>query len=331
MKKSLIVIMAVIMVVTCLFAGCEKKPEEPVVTPKVAGVPEEPAAPTTKVEVDEKKGKDYTTIEFGRYPSTELDAKKDADIIEALGKLAESEADAKTGYFTYKDTQYQKEIKIVKDEDGLDVTEVHWFEVEPISWIVLEEKDGKLFVIAEENVNAVPFNKTPEDTNWAISTLRDWLNGLNEYKNTFNFYNCAFTAEEQSVIVTQDITTAKNADYNTESGEAVKDRVSILSVEQIEDSKKWADGLFNEDKDELTLGRACGNTEYSLFKGAAAHISYDRKNSSWYWLRNSGANAKQATYVNEMGNTISAGYTVSFPQNGVRPTLVLDTANIILK
>ncbi len=329
MKKSLVLVLTLMLAVVCLLTGCIGNPKTPEPTPKVPGVPEEPAPATTKVDVTEKKGRDYTTITFGRYPKAELDEKKDADAIEALGKLPETEMDAVTGYFTYNEKQYQKEILIVKDpETGLDVTEVHWFEVAPITWIVLEDTGDKLFVIAEENVNAVQYNKTPEATNWGLSTLRDWLNGLNEYKNGINFYNSAFTAEEKSVIVTQDITTEKNPLHDTASGDAVKDRVSLLSVEQIENSDAWADGLFKADKEDLTLGRAAGNTEYALFKGAAPHISYDRKNSSWYWLRNSGVGEEFATYVDELGNTQEAGYKVSFSQNSVRPTLLLDKANL---
>ena len=332
MKKLLFVVLALIIAMTCLFAGCEGG-KEPEPTPKVAGVPEEPAAATKKIDVKEKKSKDYTTIEFGRYPSVELDNKKDAKLIADLNKIEDGQMDKTTGYYTYKDEFYQKEIKMVKDEEGVDVPEAHWFKVEPIKWIVLEESGSKIKVIAEENVLAVPFNTTTEDTNWALSSLRDWLNALNDSKNAINFYNSAFTADEKAVIVTQDIKTENNPQYkDVTSGEAVKDRVSLLSIEDFENNPKWADGLFKENKkDGLTLDRAASNTEYAIFKGAAPAESYDRKNSSWYWLRNSGVNNQYAAYVNEMGTVIPAGYNVGFSQISVRPVIVLDANNLNIK
>ena len=141
MKKSFVLILTLMLAVVCLFTGClggEKTPEP---TPKVPGVPEEPAAATTKVDVTEKKGRDYTTITFGRYPNKELTEKKDADVIEALGKLPETEMDATTGYFTYNEKQYQKELLIVKDPvTGNDVTEVHWFEDKNVGQVGMKVK-----------------------------------------------------------------------------------------------------------------------------------------------------------------------------------------------
>lgn len=329
MKKSLIVLIAVIMAVTCLFAGCESEPTEPVVTPKVAFVPDEPAAATENVDVVKTEAKEFMTIEFGRYPADELTEKNDADLIAALNKLSEDKKDATTGYFTYEDAEYCKEIKIVKNEEtGVDETIITWFKVMPITWYVLDESDGKMFVIAAENVSAVPFNETAEDTNWGISTLRDWLNGLGDYANTTNFYNSAFNDAEKSVILTQEISTEANPDYKTESGDDVKDRVSMLSIEDLKKCDEWSNDCFVADEDGVVTARSCGNTDYALYKGSAAVISYVARNSSWYWLRNSGSFAQNAAYVNELGITMEAGYTVSFPQIGVRPTLVLDTTHL---
>lgn len=326
MKKSLIVLIAVIMAMTCLFAGCEEEPVEPVVTPKVALTPDEPAAATKNIDVVKTEGKEYTTIEFGKYPATKED---DEEIVEALNKLGDSDKDSATGYYKYEDAEYCKEIEIVKDkETGTDKTIVHWFKVEPIVWNILNETDGKMLVIAAENVDALPFNETAEDTNWGISTLRDWLNGLGDYANADSFYNKAFTADEQSVIVTQEISTAANSRYKTAGGDDVKDRVSLLSIEDLDKVDEWSDDCFVADEDGNTFTRACGNTDFALFNGAAPQVSYKLRNSSWWWLRNSGTSSQNAVYVNELGVTQVAGYTVSFPQISVRPTVVLDTAHL---
>lgn len=327
MKKSLVLVLAFVLAITCLFAGCGNSEPEA----KVAGVPEEPAAAKNKVDVTQKEGKKYTTIEFGRYPSKELDSKKDADLIEKLGGLSDDKKDSVTGYYTYEDKLYQKEIKIVKDEEGVDTEELHWFEVEPIKWIVLEESDGKMLVMAEQNVMAMPYNSVPEDTNWAVSTLRDWLNNLNDYKGKINFYNSAFNEDEKAVIKTQEIKTEANSRYkDVASGEDVKDRVTLLSISDL-DNEEFANGLFEADKEEMTFGKAAGNTEYAIFKGVVAASSYEESNSSWYWLRNIGRDAQNAALVNELGDVILEGYTVSFPRIGVRPVILLDANNLNIK
>lgn len=240
MKKSLIVLIALMLTFTCLFAGCSSDPKEPAATPKTALTPDEPAAPSDKIEVSVKKGKEYKEMVFGRFPA---DAVKDEDLIDSLNAIPDTERDSVTGYYTYEDTQYQKEFVIEKDpETKQDITVIYWFEVQPITWYVLDESDGKIMLTAKENVDARRFNETLENTNWGISTLRDWLNGMGEYagKNT-SFYNSAFTAEEQSIIVTQDITTEANPKYGTAGGDAVKDRVTILSIEDLDKASSWSE------------------------------------------------------------------------------------------
>ena len=322
MKKSLIVLIAFIMTVTCLFAGCEKEPEEPVVTPKTALVPDEPAAPSEKVDVSVTEAKEYKEAVFGRFPCDEV---IDEDTIKALNALADTDKDSATGYYTYEEKQYQKEIVITKDpKTKTDITVIHWFEVMPITWYVLDESDGRMLLAAKYNVDARKFNETLEDTNWGISTLRDWLNGMGDYKNT-GFYSSAFDAKEQSVILTQDITTAANPKYETAGGDATKDRVTMLSIEDLEKASSWSEKAFVPGEDGDVSLRACGNTEYALFKGAADEVSYSLRASSWQWLRNMGSYAQNAAFISEAGVTMNAGYVVTFNQIGVRPVIALNT------
>ena len=323
MKKSLIVLMVLMLAFTCLFAGCSGGSEEPVATPKTALTPDEPAAPSNKIDIPVNSGREYREMEFGRFPSEEVD---DEELIKSLNALADTERDSTTGYYTYDGKQYQKEFVIEKDpETKTDITVIYWFEVNPISWYVLDESDGKIMLIAKKNIDARKFNETLENTNWGISTLRDWLNGMGTYKGeTPSFYNSAFTAEEQSIIVTQDITTGANPKYGTAGGDAVKDRVTILSIEDLDQSSSWSEKAFAPGKDDDVSLRACGNTDYALFKGAADEVSYALRSSSWQWLRNMGSYEQNAAYISESGHTMNAGYVVTFNQIGVRPVIVLN-------
>ena len=323
MKKSLIVLIALMLTFTCLFAGCNGGSKGPAATPKTALTPDEPAAPSGKIDVSVKEGKEYKEMVFGRVPADEVD---DEDLIESLNAIPDTERDGVTGYYTYEGTQYQKEFVIEKDpETKKDITVIYWFEVQPITWYVLDESDGKIMLIAKENVDARKFNETLENTNWGISSLRDWLNGMGEYKgNTPGFYHSAFTAEEQSVIVTQDITTEANPKYGTAGGDAVKDRVTILSIEDLDKASSWSEKAFAPGDDGDVSLRACGNTDYAMFKGAADEVSYALRASSWQWLRNMGSYEQNAAFIAESGITMNAGYVVTFNQIGVRPVIVLN-------
>lgn len=323
MKKSLIVMVVLMLTFTCLFAGCNGGGKEPAATPKTALTPEEPAAPSNKIDVPVSEGREYKEMEFGRFPSEEVN---DEDLIKSLNALADTERDSTTGYYTYDGKQYQKEFVIEKDsETKQDVTVIYWFEVNPITWYVLDESDGKIMLIAKKNVDARKYNETLENTNWGISTLREWLNGLGEYKgDTTSFYNSAFTAEEQSIIITQDITTEANPKYGTSGGDAVKDRVTILSIEDLDKSSSWSEKAFAPGEDGDVSLRACSNTDYALFKGAADEVSYALRASSWQWLRNMGSYEQNAAFIAESGITMGAGYVVTFNQVGVRPVIVLN-------
>ena len=326
MKKTLIVLVSLMLAVTCLLAGCDKggSGQNEVKTPLV---PEEPAAASDKIDVTVKKTKEYKEMTFGRFPDAQV---KNDSLIASLNALADSERDSVTGYYTYEGAQYQKEFVIERDPETMkDITVIYWFEVNPLTWYVLDESDGKILLIAKTNVDARKFNETLEDTNWGVCTLRNWLNGLGDYTGQMtSFYNSAFTAAEQSVILTQDITTADNAKYGTKGGDAVKDRVTILSMEDLDQASSWSEDAFAPNADgEVTL-RACANSDYALFRGAADEVSYALRTSSWQWLRNMGSYAKNAAFIAESGVSMGAGYVVTFNQIGVRPVIVLNAEYI---
>ena len=67
-------------------------------------------------------------------------------------------------------------------------------EVEPITWRVLQRNSDSLLVIAEQGLDAKPYNEEFCDITWADCTLRRWLNG--------EFFNKAFNEQEQSLIKT---------------------------------------------------------------------------------------------------------------------------------
>ena len=64
--------------------------------------------------------------------------------------------------------------------------------VEPIKWRVLSNDGTKALLITDKIIDFKHFHNTAEDTSWATSDLRTWLN------NTF--YNKAFNDSEKDAI-----------------------------------------------------------------------------------------------------------------------------------
>ena len=320
MKKSLVLLLALIMSVGLILAGCGGEPEPEIYTPS------EPAPATSNIAVNYNAGAYYTEIQFGKYPQSE---EMDLDTLNALDAL--TAPDSITGYYTYNNKEYAKiEVEKEDKETGQKKIINFWYIVEPITWYVLNEANNQMLVIAASDLDCMKYNETLRNTDWAHCTLRNWLSGMGEYEGK-GFYNAAFTAEEQSVIITQEHTTENNPRYTLvdEDGTpiapvSVKDRVSLLSVEQLDNEcPNWSVASFKD-----TSLRACPGTAYATKKGAAVMTSFVLRTSSWWWLRNTGSYEQNAVYVSENGETALAGYTVSFNQIGVRPVILLDATHI---
>ena len=68
---------------------------------------------------------------------------------------------------------------------------------EPIKWRVLQVDGNDAFLLADQNLDAQPYNQKREVVTWKTCTLHNWLNN--------DFYNTAFTNTEQNAIKTTDI------------------------------------------------------------------------------------------------------------------------------
>ena len=66
--------------------------------------------------------------------------------------------------------------------------------VEPIRWLVIDVKDGKLFLLSEKGLERRRFNSKSDGSTWSDCELRDWLNST--------FYRTAFNASEREEIQT---------------------------------------------------------------------------------------------------------------------------------
>ena len=69
-------------------------------------------------------------------------------------------------------------------------------------------RDGsEAYVIADMVLDCKKYNEEDTDVTWETNTLRKWLNN--------DFYNTAFTSDEQGAIIEQILKNADNEEYGT--------------------------------------------------------------------------------------------------------------------
>lgn len=167
---------------------------------------------------------------------------------------------------------------------------------EDISWIILDEEDGKYLVISKYGLEAKEYNIGNDYVTWETCTLRFWLND--------EFYNEAFSSSEQMRILTTNVTADHNNAQSVDSGNDTQDNVFLLSIDE-------AVTYFGSDED-----RVCYPTEYALNKGL-----YTIDEACFWWLRTPGWRQDQVSYVSPDGAIGTFGLDVNYNNRVVRPAM----------
>lgn len=168
---------------------------------------------------------------------------------------------------------------------------------EPIEWMVLEVKDGRALLLSKCGLDAKWYNEKETDITWENCTLRKWLNS--------DFFNTAFTAEEQKRIQLMTLQNADNPKYGTPGGNPTKDKVALLSIAQ---ARKYFDRDF---------ARVMENTAYAESHGVT-------NGTGWWWLRSPGNFSYIAAIVGSDGSIAGNGCLVDDYETSVRPALWLN-------
>ena len=121
---------------------------------------------------------------------------------------------------------------------------------EPIKWRVLSVDGNDAFLLADQNLDAKPYNEEDTDVTWATCTLRTWLNGT--------FLNTAFTSAEQTAIKNTTVVNEDNPYYGTEGGVNTIDKVYLLSIAEASNTAYGFNGEFRTDSET----RVATNTAY---------------------------------------------------------------------
>ena len=155
----------------------------------------------------------------------------------------------------------------------------------PIKWEIIKRNEEKVFIMSELAIDRIQYNDVPAPCTWETSSLRRWLNG--------DFYGC-FSEEEKNRIMTSTVEPDKNPNFNTDQGNAVEDKIYILSINE------YNDYLYcNEDWNcELTNG---------------TNIKC--------WLRTCGNDNEHAAFIGRSGSIHSGGSSVVSTRNVIRPVM----------
>ena len=189
---------------------------------------------------------------------------------------------------------------------------------EPIKWRVLSVDGSDAFLLADQNLDAKPYNEEDTDVTWATCTLRTWLNGT--------FLNTAFTSAEQTAIKNTTVVNEDNPYYGTEGGANTTDKVYLLSIAEAINTAYGFNGEFRTESET----REAKNTAYAKVCGAWTSTSTEYEGNGYWWLRSRGYYSTDASYLNFYGRGYDVGSNVSFDDGAVRPALHLNLSSSTL-
>jgi len=91
------------------------------------------------------------------------------------------------------------------------------------NWLVLEIRDESMLLLSENAVELGKYHDVFEDTTWADSAVRKYLNN--------SFYN-SFNPDEQARILETKVFNHNNPWFGTSGGESTVDKIFLLSIEE---------------------------------------------------------------------------------------------------
>ena len=171
---------------------------------------------------------------------------------------------------------------------------------EEIEWIVLDQSEGRLLLISKYVIDYTSYARMRSVSTWDNSALRSWLNG--------EFFEEAFSTDEQNRVITSEVSAVPNPRFGTEAGSDTEDKVFLLSIGE-------AEQYINAD-----LLTGCEATAYTKQKGGFSEALYG---DLIWWLRSPGLNENYAAYVKEDTEIHMDGYPETSTL-GVRPVIRIE-------
>lgn len=273
------------------------------------------------------------TIKFGKYPQDSRDKDDKQDIEWIVLDRKDGKALLLSKYILdckkYDDLEKLKQLREKKSKNEEEINEL----AEPIleKFPELKEMDGNDEILAflEEQddedckicLSLYNEYKSIEDEIdqisivWSDCSLRKWLNE--------EFINVAFSDSEIESIVESDIKNFDNFEFKTKAGEATKDKVFCLSIDEAE---KYFDA--NTNIDDYNSKLATKGTKYArTVDNDGENLAIDYSNGDYsianspFWLRSPGEEGIRGSLIHGNGMLINSGITMNENRTGVRPAM----------
>ena len=203
------------------------------------------------------------------------------------------------------------------------------YNIDPIKWRVLENADGLLFLLSDQNLDVFQYHTDWEEITWERSTMRSWLNGYGASENadgdsgtdytSDNFIGTAFSEKEQKAIAETTVVNDDNPNHNTDGGNNTTDKIFLLSIAEASNSSYFADDA----------SRISTNTAYVVDGGKIGGDMYSAGKGDWWWLRSPGGDDHSAAGVAGNGDVDNAGVTGDDKDRAVRPAFHLDLNSVL--
>ena len=171
---------------------------------------------------------------------------------------------------------------------------------EEIEWIVLDRSEGSLLLISKYVIDYASYAGVRTVSTWENCALRSWLNE--------EFFEEAFSADEQNRVITSEVSAEPNPRFGTEAGSNTEDKVFLLSIEEVEH-------YINEN-----LLTGCEATAYTRQSGGFSEALYG---DLMWWLRSPGLNENFVAYVKDDTEIHMTGYPET-SYLGVRPVIRIE-------
>ena len=125
------------------------------------------------------------------------------------------------------------------------------YNIDPIKWRVLENADGQLFLLSDQNLDVFQYHTEYESVTWETSTMRSWLNGYGAAQNTGsdngidytsdNFIDTAFSDGEQGAIADTTVVNDDNPTITQRAARTPPIKSFFLSIAEAQNSSYFAD------------------------------------------------------------------------------------------
>lgn len=280
-----------------------------------------------------------SVIKFGSYPQSEV---KDERILKKLTSmelhwqnynyyLEDDDGRSESGnWMQYVDVYFNREkyrgVQFTKyrsadneqQENGYEPYKTYFFKYEPIEWIVLDPQSNLLLCKslidsqAYSNtmyLNGYEYTSDKAGTNYTCdyesSSIREWLND--------DFYNTAFTADQQRYILTTELDNSAYSDYmSIYNSEPTADKIFLMSYSDVQNAKY---GFINDTAETPT--RQAKGTDYAKSQGLSVGDSYT---STWR-LRSAGSCSESGSCVGFSGEVAVDNLGITDVGLGIRPAM----------